>query len=66
MDGGQAQVLILQATEDKAAPPNDAGKALAKRLAERAEYREISGAGHAMLPEQAEVIAKEIIGFFKR
>lgn len=66
MTAGLAQVLILQASEDKAAPPDDAGIPLARRLSKRAEFREIAGAGHAMLPEQPDVIAKEIIRFFKR
>lgn len=61
-DGGKAPVLIVQALSDRLAPA-----AAAHRMVElhptRVTWREIEGAGHAMLPEQPEQIAREVLAF---
>lgn len=63
-DGGNAPVLIVQALSDRLAPP-----AIARRLLERqparVTWREIEGAGHAMLPEQPERVANEVLAFLQ-
>lgn len=63
-DGGKAPVLIVQAMSDRLAPP-----ALAHRMVERhparVTWREIEGAGHAMLPEKPDQIASELLAFLR-
>lgn len=63
-DGGKARVLIVQALSDRLAPP-----ALAHRMLERhparVTWREIEGAGHAMLPEKPDQIASELLAFLR-
>ena len=62
-DAGTAPLLILQPTEDRAAPAEHSGKLLVKRLKGRAQYKEIQNAGHAALPEQPQFIARQIIQY---
>lgn len=63
-DGGKAPVLIVQARSDRLAPA-----AIAHRMVERhparVTWREIEGAGHAMLPEQPERVANEVLAFMQ-
>lgn len=63
-DGGNAPVLIVQALSDRLAPA-----AIAHRMVERhptrVTWREIEGAGHAMLPEQPERVANEVLAFLQ-
>ncbi len=63
-DGGKVPVLIVQALSDRLAPP-----ALAHRMLERhparVTWREIEGAGHAMLPEKPDQIASELLAFLR-
>lgn len=61
-DGGQAPVLLVQARADRLAPAEIAQR-LAQRHPARVAWREIDGAGHAMLPEQPEQIAREVLAF---
>ncbi|WP_101760011.1 alpha/beta fold hydrolase [Oceanicoccus sp. KOV_DT_Chl] len=63
LDGGDSELLVVQALADKPAPADVAGRAITKRLPERVSYVEIADAGHAMLPEQPELIANAIIQF---
>ncbi|MCZ6830759.1 MAG: alpha/beta hydrolase [Gammaproteobacteria bacterium] len=63
-DGGQAPLMIVQSLQDRAAPPEQAGRVLAARLPERSDYVEIANAGHATLPEQPQRVAAELIRFF--
>ena len=58
-------LLVLQATEDAVAPAENA-VALQKEYGDRVKVVEIPNAGHAMLPEQPELIAKTIIAWLKR
>lgn len=63
-DGGNAPVLIVQALSDRLAPA-----AIAHRMVERhparVTWREIEGAGHAMLPEQPDRVANEVLAFLR-
>lgn len=61
--GGTKPMLVLQAAEDTIAPPQDAGIPLAQQYPDRVKLAVIPNAGHALLPEQPEVIAEEVIGF---
>jgi len=66
LTAGRAQLLILQASEDKAAPAEQAGKALAQLIPERSHYVEIAKSGHAMLPEQLALIASHTLKFLSK
>lgn len=60
--GGSTPILVLQATEDVVAVPENA-KRLALEFPDRVTVVEIPHAGHAMLPEQPEKIAAAILGY---
>lgn len=60
--GGSAPMLILQGTEDAVVLPENARK-LAAEFPDRVKLVEIAHAGHAMLPEQPEVIANAILAY---
>ena len=62
--GGDTPMLILQPTEDKPAPPADA-QALAAQLGARVEFLLVPRAGHALLPEQPEAVAKQIWSYLR-
>lgn len=63
-DGGKVPVLIVQAQSDRLAPA-----AVAQRMVERhptrVTWRTIDHAGHAMLPEQPDQIANEVLAFLR-
>lgn len=61
--GGTNPMLVLQAAEDTIAPPQDAGIPLAQQYPERVKLVMVAKAGHALLPEQPDVIAEEVIAF---
>jgi hypothetical protein len=54
-----------ETTEDVAAPAENA-EALKKEYGNRVTVVDVPGAGHAMLPEQPEFIAKTIIDWLQR
>jgi pimeloyl-ACP methyl ester carboxylesterase len=58
--GGKAQIFVLQAAEDVIAVPENS-KRLHDGFPDRVTVVEIPHSGHAMLPEQPELIAKTII-----
>lgn len=58
--GGSAPILVLQGTEDVIAVPENSAR-LAKEFPERVRVIPIPGAGHAMLPEQPDLIAAAIL-----
>jgi pimeloyl-ACP methyl ester carboxylesterase len=60
-----APILLLQGTEDKIAPPENARR-FKQQYGARVTLVEISNAAHAMLPEQPEAIAKAIVNFLQR
>jgi S-formylglutathione hydrolase len=57
---GNAAILVVQALEDTVAPPENA-RLLAQDYGPRVRVAELPNAGHAMLPEQPEAIAKLLI-----
>jgi pimeloyl-ACP methyl ester carboxylesterase len=61
---GTAPLLIIQGLEDRLAPPAN-GRVLKEELGERARLVELDGCGHAMLPEQPDRIAAEVLAFLK-
>ncbi len=58
--GGGQPMLVVQAMQDAIAPPVNA-KALLDAAPDRMTLVEIDNAGHAMLPEQPDAIAKAVI-----
>lgn len=60
--GGGQPMLIVQALQDAIAPPANA-KALLEAAPDRMTLVEIENAGHAMLPEQPDAIAKAVINW---
>lgn len=64
--GGSRPMLVLQAAEDTIAPPEDAGIPLAARYPDRVQLVMIAGAGHALLPEQPDAIARAILDFMEK
>lgn len=64
--GSSRPMLVLQAAEDTIAPPDDAGIPLAARYPDRVELVMIAGAGHALLPERPDAIARAILDFMER
>jgi pimeloyl-ACP methyl ester carboxylesterase len=63
--GGSAPMLVLQGTDDVTVLPENA-KRLAAEFPDRVTLVEIAHAGHAMLPEQPDAIAKAIFVYFRR
>ena len=61
--GGTKPMLVLQGAEDEIAPMKDTGARLAEKYPERVKLVVIEGAGHALLPEQPDAIAKAVIEF---
>ena len=61
---GTAPILIIQPLDDAMAPTAVGREALAE-IGERATYVEIPGCGHAILPEQPEAIAANVIAFLR-
>lgn len=63
--GGSAPMLVLQGTEDVIVLPENARK-LASEFPHRVTMVNITRAGHAMLPEQPEQIAKAVLAYLRR
>lgn len=63
--GGDGPILIVQPLEDPMSP-RQSGVDAAAALGERATYVEIPHCGHAILPEQPELVAEAVIGFLRR
>ncbi len=61
---GGRPMLVLQATEDKIAPLQDAGELLKQTLGDQVTLVMVPQAGHALLPEQPDMIAAEIQSYF--
>ncbi len=63
--GGEAPMLVLQPMQDAIAPYGNA-QALKKEFAARVEVVKIENAGHALLPEQPDHIARAVVDFLAR
>ena len=61
---GSAPVLVIQANQDRIAPPQNADL-LKADIGARAAVVRIDGAGHAMLPEQPDAIARAVIAYLQ-
>jgi pimeloyl-ACP methyl ester carboxylesterase len=59
-EAGGKRITVLQASDDAIAPRANA-EDLARRLGTRVKIVDIAGAGHAMLPEQPEQIARAVL-----
>lgn len=63
--GGKARILVLQGAEDTVATRENS-KQLLQEYGDRVTVIEIPKAGHALLPEQPELIAKAVLDFLRR
>ena len=63
--GGSGPMLVLQAQDDVIAPPKDAGELLKTTYGARVDLVPVPHAGHALLPEQADLIAQAIVAFLR-
>jgi pimeloyl-ACP methyl ester carboxylesterase len=59
---GRASMLVVQAMQDVVAPPENA-KLIKQEFGDRVVVREIDGAGHAMLPERPDEIARIVVDY---
>ena len=62
---GDGPILIIMPLND-ALYPAEAGRDVATALGDRATYVEIDNCGHALLPEQPQAIAQNLIDFLDR
>ena len=63
---GVAPMLVIQGLDDPLAVPAN-GHALREQLGgDRVEVVDLANASHAMLPEQPETIARELLAFLAR
>lgn len=60
-EGGTAPMLVIQALEDKIAPPEHTSDILEKELGARVHVVRLENAGHALLPERPNAIAQAIL-----
>jgi len=65
-DAGGADVLVLQAEDDRLAPAADSGFRLREAYPARVELVMIPDAGHAFLPEQPERILEAMLAYYSR
>lgn len=63
--GGNGPMLVLQAQDDRIAPPKDAGELLKANYGPRVTLVPVSPAGHALLPEQPGAIANAVVAFLR-
>ena len=61
---GGKPILLIQPLDDFIAPPNDAGLLIKELLGDQVTYREIENAGHALLPEQPDAVANQILDYY--
>ncbi len=64
MAGRIGPILVIQGLQDRTAPPEN-GRLLQGESPDRVRLIEIEGAGHALLPEQPDVIATHVIDFLR-
>lgn len=61
---GEAPVLIMHPLQD-AMLPRIAGRRFALQLGDRAQYVELPDCGHAVLPEQPDLVAANLVSFLR-
>lgn len=62
---GKSPMLVIQAENDRIAPPELTSLLLKKQFPNRVTIVNIEGAGHALLPEQPEAIKEAVIAFLQ-
>jgi pimeloyl-ACP methyl ester carboxylesterase len=62
---GSAPLLVVQADADRIAPKEDTADLLAAEFKGRVEVAVIAKAGHALLPEQPETIARVVLDYLR-
>ncbi len=62
--GGSAPLLVIQGLQDAVALPEN-GRLLKAEFGDRVQLTEIDRAGHALLPEQPEFVATNVLAFLK-
>jgi len=60
--GGRIPILVVQGLQDAVAPPEN-GRLLKQAEPDRVELVEIDGAGHALLPEKPDAIARLVVSY---
>lgn len=60
-EGGTAPMLVIQALEDKIAPPEHTSDILKREFGDRVHVVRLENAGHALLPERPKAIAQAIL-----
>lgn len=63
---GDKPLLVIQGRQDALAPPETAGGALLRELPEQVTLVTLDAAGHALLPEQPDLIAAAMLSFLSR
>jgi len=63
--GGGGPMLVIQGADDALTPPEVSSEAIKKRLQGQVTITMIDGAGHALLPEQPDMIKDQVIRFLK-
>jgi pimeloyl-ACP methyl ester carboxylesterase len=58
-------MLVIQARQDAIALPGN-GESLKQEFGDRVTLIEIDNAGHAMLPEQPDALARAVPGYLRR
>ena len=62
--GGSAPLLVIQGLQDTVALPEN-GRLLKAEFGDRVQLTEIDCAGHALLPEQPEIVATNVLAFLR-
>jgi pimeloyl-ACP methyl ester carboxylesterase len=62
--GGSAPLLVIQGLQDTVALPEN-GRLLKAEFGDRVQLIEVEGAGHALLPEQPEIVAANVLAFLR-
>ena len=63
--GGAAPILVIQGDADAIAPAADSSALLAAEFGNRVQVALVSPAGHALLPEQPDAIARAVLAFLQ-
>ncbi|MBL4616433.1 MAG: alpha/beta hydrolase [Robiginitomaculum sp.] len=64
--GGITPIMVLQGAKDRIAPPETTSDLLKRDFPERVQVIVIAQAGHAILPEQPDIVARKIINFLSK
>jgi len=62
--GGSAPLLVVQGLQDTVALPEN-GRLLKAEFGDRVQLTEVDQAGHALLPEQPDIVAANVLAFLR-